>query len=81
MAACRAADERGRQAPPAKPEQPRPTPQTNIEAVWYCVRTRGLDALKEPPNVERLKTFDATADKELNTRIERHFRKEVADAA
>ena len=30
------------------------TPQSTVEAILYCVRTRGLAALKEPANEERL---------------------------
>jgi hypothetical protein len=48
-----------------------PTPQSTIEAVFDCVRERGLAALTEPANVQRLKTFDETARKQLNERIAR----------
>src|SRR5262249_52729235 len=33
-----------------------PTPQATIEAIIYCVRERGVAALKEPSNVARLRT-------------------------
>jgi hypothetical protein len=47
----------------------RPTPQTTIEAVMYCVRERGLKALREPANLQRLMTFDSAARAEVNRRI------------
>jgi hypothetical protein len=47
----------------------RPTPQTVVEAVWYCVRERGLAALREPANLQRLATFDSAARAQLNERI------------
>lgn len=59
-----AADRRGDQ-------HPRPTPQSTIEAVWYCVRTRGVAALQEPTNNIRLQAFDEAARTELNARINR----------
>jgi hypothetical protein len=49
----------------------RPTPQVTIEAIWYCVRQRGVAALKEPKNVERL----ARCDKEARAEIERRIKK------
>jgi hypothetical protein len=39
----------------------RPTPQSTIEAILHCVRERGLKALKEPANIERLRHCDAAA--------------------
>jgi hypothetical protein len=47
----------------------RPTPQTVVEAVWHCVRDRGLAALREPANLQRLATLDRTARAQLNERI------------
>jgi hypothetical protein len=44
------------------------TPQSTIEAVMWCVRERGLDALKEPANVERLNRCDAAALAEIERR-------------
>jgi hypothetical protein len=41
-----------------------------IEAILYCVRERGLAALKDPKNLERLRTMDAAARARLNKRIE-----------
>ena len=46
-----------------------PTPQVTIEAILYCVRVRGLSALKEPANTERLKHCDRAARDEINRRI------------
>lgn len=45
------------------------TPQTTIEAVLHCVRERGLAALREPANQERLLTFDEAARAQANRRI------------
>jgi hypothetical protein len=47
----------------------RGTPQATIEAVMYCVRERGLAALREPANRQRLMTFDDVARAEVNWRI------------
>lgn len=47
------------------------TPQTTIEAVGYSVRERGLAALEEPANVQRLRTLDNRAKAQLNERIEK----------
>jgi hypothetical protein len=49
----------------------RPTPQPTIEAIIYCVRERGLDALKEPASLERLSRCDEPAKAQINTRIAR----------
>jgi len=46
-----------------------PTPQTVVEAILYCVRERGIGALKEPANVEWLSQCDAVAMDEINRRI------------
>jgi hypothetical protein len=47
----------------------RPTPQATIEAIMYCVRARGLAALKEPANLERLSRCDAAAIAQLDRRL------------
>jgi hypothetical protein len=49
--------------------KPRPTPQTTIEAILYCVRERGPNALHEPENVERLRQCDTAAVSQINTRM------------
>jgi hypothetical protein len=49
----------------------RPTPQVTIEAIMYCVHERGLAALKEPANVERLVRCDAVAKVRIDKRIEK----------
>lgn len=49
----------------------RPTPQVTIEAVILTVRERGLAALAEAANVERLERCDAAAKAEINRRIEK----------
>jgi hypothetical protein len=48
---------------------PRQTPQTTIEAILYCVRERGIEALKEPANQQRLLNCDAAARSQINERI------------
>jgi hypothetical protein len=48
-----------------------PTPQVTIEAIMYCVCERGLAALKEPENLERLVRCDATARAQIDKRIEK----------
>ena len=45
------------------------TPQATIEAIMVTVRARGVAALKEPANVERLKRCDDAAKAEINRRI------------
>jgi hypothetical protein len=45
------------------------TPASTIEAIMYCVRTRGVAALKEPANIERLARCDDPAKAEINRRI------------
>jgi hypothetical protein len=47
----------------------RPTPQVTIEAILHCVRERGISALREPANVERLKGCDEAARAEIDRRI------------
>jgi hypothetical protein len=47
----------------------RPTPQTTIEAILYCVRVRGTKALHEPANIERLSRCDAAALDQIDSRI------------
>ena len=47
----------------------RPTPQTTVEAAILTVRERGLAALKEPANVERVERCDAAAKAEIERRI------------
>jgi hypothetical protein len=47
------------------------TPRTTIEAIMWTVRTRGLSALNEPANIERLSRCDTAAQTEINERIGR----------
>jgi hypothetical protein len=49
--------------------RPRRTPQTTIEALMHSVRERGLPALKEPSNIERLTRCDPAAKAEIDQRI------------
>jgi hypothetical protein len=47
----------------------RPTSQTTVEAILYCVRERGIAALKEPANLERLSRCDAAALAQIDARL------------
>jgi len=47
------------------------TPQSTVDAVVHCVRERGVGALKEPANIERLLRCDAAAKKQIDERIEK----------
>jgi hypothetical protein len=55
----------------------RPTPQTTIEAIIHCVRERGLAALKEAANLERLQRCDDGAKVQINARIPRVIEKKA----
>jgi len=46
-----------------------PTPRTMIEAILYCVRERGIAALDESKNQQRLSECDEAAKAEINRRI------------
>jgi hypothetical protein len=48
-----------------------PTPEVTIEAILHCVRERGLAALKEPANIERLSRCDVAAKAQIDRRIEK----------
>jgi hypothetical protein len=48
---------------------PRPTAESTIEAIMWSVRQRGIAALDEPANVERLSRCDERAKAETNNRI------------
>ena len=47
----------------------RPTPQATVEAIVISVVERGLEALREPKNVERLSRCDEMARTEIQRRI------------
>jgi hypothetical protein len=55
----------------ARLNQARSTPQSTVEAVMVCVRERGLKALEEPANIERLSRCDESARAQINDRIAR----------
>jgi hypothetical protein len=40
-----------------------------IEAILHCVRERGVAALDEPKNIQRLRRCDAAALARINQRI------------
>jgi hypothetical protein len=46
-----------------------PTPQATIEAMMQSVRERGLGALKEPANIERLVRCGQAAKEQIDRRI------------
>jgi hypothetical protein len=66
---CRAADARLQQERPSENHPLRPTPRTIIEAIMFCVRERGPQALHEPGNIERLSRCDNAAIAEIDARI------------
>ena len=45
------------------------TPQVVVEAILHCVRERGVEALKESANLERLSRCDAAAKAQIDRRI------------
>jgi hypothetical protein len=73
---CRAVD---RKAPAQRQSTraERPTPEVVIEAVMVAVRARGIGALKEPANLDRLRRCDAKAKAEINERIDKLFQKGI----
>jgi hypothetical protein len=75
---CRRADAQRRRQRTA-PNPSRPTPQSIIEAIIWCVRERGVQALHESANIERLFSCDLDARTEINRRIARLLaNKEIA---
>ena len=48
-----------------------PTPAATLDAVIYCVRQRGLAALKEQENIERISRLTAAERARLDVRIEK----------
>jgi len=66
---CRRADARLQQERPIENHLSRLTPRTTIEAVMWCVRERGPQALHEPANIERLSRCDDAAIAEIDARI------------
>jgi hypothetical protein len=67
---CRRIEQEQLRQPPSA-AAPRPTPQTVVEAVLHCVRERGVAALQEPINRERLARCDAVVRQQINARIEK----------
>jgi hypothetical protein len=60
------------QSKSARPkDEQRPTPKCTIEAVMWCVRERGPNALQEPDNVARLRQCDDAALAQINDRMKR----------
>ena len=52
-----------------RPPSPRPTPQTTVEAIMWCVRERGIAALEDSKNQQRLSECDEAARAEINERV------------
>jgi len=46
-----------------------PTPNSVVEAIWWCVRERGTSALEEPVNKKRYQRCDKAARAEIARRI------------
>jgi hypothetical protein len=53
--------------------KPSATPQSTVEAIMVAVRERGLAALKDAANVERLHRCDRSARAQINERITRLY--------
>ena len=47
------------------------TPQATVEAILHSGRERGLKALQEPANIERLTRCDAAAKAQIDQRIDK----------
>jgi hypothetical protein len=50
-------------------EKRRATSEATVEALWQSVKERGVEALNDPTNQDRLRRCDATAIAEINRRI------------
>jgi hypothetical protein len=53
--------------------KPSATPQATVEAIMVAVRERGLAALEEAANVERLVRCHQVARRQINERITRLY--------
>jgi hypothetical protein len=73
---CREADAKA--APRHDKPRPRSTPQATIEAIKQSVRDRGVSALKESANRERLSQCDNAARAEIDRWLTRFKAKEAA---
>jgi hypothetical protein len=67
---CREADGRNSAKFTPKPET-RPTPVSIVDALIYCIKSRGVDALKEPANVGWLAQCDEQARERINKFVAR----------
>lgn len=56
----------------------RPTPQVVVEAIMWAVRERGVAALHDVEEIERLSRCDQEARDQLGARISRLFPEEAA---
>jgi hypothetical protein len=57
---------RARERPQVRKPQPRPTPQSTIEAIKQSVRDRGIAVLKESATRDRLSQCDQAARAEID---------------
>jgi hypothetical protein len=53
----------------------RPTPQTVVEAILHAARERGIAALQEPANIERLRRCDVPALAQIDARLAKRKRR------
>jgi hypothetical protein len=68
---CREAD-RKHAAKLATPKQePRPAPVSIVDALIYCIKARGVDALKEPGNFAWLAQCDEDAKRRIDKFVAR----------
>jgi hypothetical protein len=58
-----------------------PTPRSTIEAIMLGVRERGVAALKEPDNRERLSRCDAAALNQIDKRVRKLLPESAYDKA
>jgi hypothetical protein len=74
---CRQIDRKAVAQRQSARDEKRPTTQAAIEAVMVAVRARGIGALKEPANLDRLRQCDAQARAQINARIEKLVRQGI----
>jgi hypothetical protein len=75
---CREADRKAAAQRQSVRDEKRPTPEVVVEAIMVAVRARGIGALKEPANLDRLRRkCDARARAQINERIEKLFQKGI----
>jgi hypothetical protein len=68
--ACDLAELEAAERPVSPKPRSRPTPQVTVEAIWHTIRERGLGALDEQANRQRLSDCDSAARAELQRRLD-----------